>query len=452
MSAPKGLPLLVVAAEPALRREIEAALAPAHPLRSIEPAALRDVARFVDQRAVVAALAGSGEAALAGSGEAALQALAPLRALPGARALALVARAVPEALLQAALEQLAPRQLVVLPAPAAALRYAAARLEAEAGGSEGARAGQRPAQALLGVSAAIREVLEQVRQVAATAVPVLVIGETGTGKELVARALHEQSPRRDRPFVAVNCGSIPEPLLEAELFGFRRGAFTGATRDKPGLFEHAHGGTLLLDEIGDMPLGIQVKLLRALETGEVRPLGSNESRLVDVRIISATHRDLEAGVAEGQFRRDLLYRLNTVTIAVPPLRRRRVDIPFLAQHFAEVFGAAQARRITLSEEFLESLSDYDFPGNVRELRNSVERAIALSQADEPIAAEALPAELRRMPRMLKIGTLRDRVLRLEHEAIRDALDRFDGNRTRAAESLGLSRLGLRQKMRRLGLE
>jgi DNA-binding NtrC family response regulator len=444
MNAPKGLPLLVVTGEPALRREIEAALGETHPLHWIEPGALRADSRWIDQRAAIVGLAGSAPSAL--------DALEPLRAAPAGRALALVARGVPEALLAEALERLAPRQLVVLPAPAAALRYAAARLEGEAGGGEGARAGQRPAQALLGVSAAIREVLEQVRQVAATGVPVLVLGETGTGKELVARALHEQSPRRDRPFVAVNCGSIPEPLLEAELFGFRRGAFTGATRDKLGLFEHAHGGTLLLDEIGDMPLGIQVKLLRALETGEVRPLGSNESKLVDVRIVSATHRDLEGSVAEGRFRSDLLYRLNTVTIAVPPLRRRRVDIPFLAQHFAEVFGAGQARRITLSEEFLESLADYDFPGNVRELRNSVERAIALSQSDEPIAAEALPAELRRIPRMLKIGTLRDRVLRLEHEAIRDALDRFDGNRTRAADSLGLSRLGLRQKMRRLGLE
>jgi two-component system response regulator HydG len=298
----------------------------------------------------------------------------------------------------------------------------------------------------------MRPVYDVLERIADSSATVLVTGESGTGKEVVARALHDTGPRRNAAFVAINCSAVPEALLESELFGHARGAFTDARSPRTGLVLQANGGTLLLDEIGDMPLGIQVKLLRALETGEVRPLGSNESKLVDVRVVSATHRDLEASVAEGRFRSDLLYRLNTVTIAVPPLRRRRVDIPFLAQHFAEVFGAGRARRITLSEEFLESLSDYDFPGNVRELRNSVERAIALSQPDEPIAAEALPAELRRIPRMLKIGTLRDRVLRLEHEAIRDALDRFDGNRTRAAESLGLSRLGLRQKMRRLGLE
>jgi len=197
---------------------------------------------------------------------------------------------------------------------------------------------------------------------------------------------------------------------------------------------------------------MQVKLLRAIETGEVRPLGTTETRRVDVRIVSATHRDLEAAIEAGEFRQDLYYRISTVPLYVPPLRRRRVDIAFLAQHFAEGFGEAQARRIVLGDDFVEALERCDFPGNVRELRNAVERAIALATPGEPVSAGHLPRDLAGARVTLDVGTLHDRVLQVELHAIREALLRYDGNRTRVAEALGLSRVGLRQKMRRLGLD
>jgi transcriptional regulator with PAS, ATPase and Fis domain len=190
--------------------------------------------------------------------------------------------------------------------------------------------------------------------------------------------------------VTLNCGALPETLLESELFGYRRGAFTGADESKRGLFEEADGGTLFLDEIGDTPAAFQVKLLRAIEQQEIRPLGTTESLRFDVRIVSATHQDLEAAVERGSFRRDLLYRLNAVAIELPPLRRRRVDIPFLAQHFAEEFGEAEARQITLGEDFLDALARREFPGNIRELRNAVERAIALTRPGETVGAGQLP--------------------------------------------------------------
>jgi len=299
-------------------------------------------------------------------------------------------------------------------------------------------------------------VIAQVRQIASTRVPVLILGETGTGKELVARAIHEESPRAGKPFVAINCGALPEQLLESELFGHERGAFTGAERAKRGLFEQANGGTLFLDEVGDTSPALQVKLLRVLETGELRALGATATRRVEVRIVSATHRDLELAVEEGRFRQDLLYRLNTVTIDLPPLRRRRVDIPFLAQHFAEEFGEANARRITLDEDFLEALAAHDFPGNVRELRNAVERAIALTRPGESVSAQQLPSGIgesraREALAASASGSLRERVLRVEEAAIREALERHCGNRTHAAAELGLSRLGLRNKMKRMGI-
>jgi transcriptional regulator with PAS, ATPase and Fis domain len=289
---------------------------------------------------------------------------------------------------------------------------------------------------------------------APTPIPALILGETGTGKELVARAIHEQSPRAGHPFVAVNCGALPDSLLESELFGHRRGAFTGADRDKRGLFEHAHGGTIFLDEIGDTSPALQMKLLRVLETKEIRPLGDTQTICVDVRIVSATHRDLESGIEEGGFRQDLYYRLNALTIYVPPLRRRRVDVPFLAQHFAEEFGVSHARRITLAEDFLQSLSERDFPGNVRELRNAVERAIALTVPGEPVTSEHLQPTPGSTNRGLgdSGGTLRQLVDRVEANAILAALDRHGGSRRRTAEALGLSRPGLRYKLRRLGLD
>jgi two-component system response regulator HydG len=439
----KAAPILLVAADPGRRRTLERLLAPHRRVVALPPAALREPARLLDASAAFAVLEGDGDDALDG--------LLPLRGMAVGAAIALLPYDVPEPLLERAIAALHPLQLVSPPWTGAALRFALERIDPPGRGGRGGRAQQRRAPALLGVSQAIREVIEQIRQVAPTTMPVLILGETGTGKELVARAIHDQSGRRAARFVAINCGAIPEHLLEAELFGFVRGAFTGAETARPGLLAEADGGTLFLDEIGEMPPGLQVKLLRALETGEVRPLGATEPRSVDVRVVSATHVDLAQAVESGRFRQDLLYRLNTVTLFVPPLRRRRVDIPFLAQHFAEEFGSVHARRIVLDEEFVDAITQYEFPGNVRELRNAVERAIALTGPERMPSVTDLPPEIRRIPRLLAIGTLRERLFEVERQAISDALERHGGNRSRAARDLGLSRLGLRQKMKRLGI-
>jgi transcriptional regulator with PAS, ATPase and Fis domain len=439
----KAAPIVVIAADPGRRRMVAETLSTYRRVVAIAPAALREPARLLDASAAFAVLEGARPGDLAE--------LAALAGMPIGTALALLPYDVPDVVLEQAIATLHPQQLVQPPWTAAALRFALDRLAPPERGGRGARPQQRRAPALLGVSAAIREVTEQIRQVAPTTVPVLILGETGTGKELVARAVHEQSGRRGARFVAINCGAIPEQLLEAELFGFVRGAFTGAEKARRGLLEEAHGGTLFLDEIGEMPPGLQVKLLRALESGEVRPLGATETRAVDVRVVSATHVDLAQAVEDGRFRQDLVYRLNTVTLFVPPLRRRRVDVPFLAQHFAEEFGSAQARRIVLDEDFLDAIASYEFPGNVRELRNAVERAIALTAPDRMPSVAELPPEIRRIPRLLAIGTLRERLFEVERQAISDALERHGGNRSRAARDLGLSRVGLRQKMRRFGI-
>ncbi len=443
----KGLPeLLVVAEEASERRSIAAALGDGFALRLLPPSALRSTAASIDVACAIALLDTRRP-------ETELEALAPLRDLAAGRALILLVAGPGDERARQALALLAPARVLAHPVPAALLRFNVdSVLEASARG-KGARDAHRPAVALLGVSAAIRELLDQIRRVAPTRSPVLVLGETGTGKELVARAVHAGSPRAARPFVAVNCGALPAALLESELFGHARGAFTGADRARRGLLEEAHEGTLFLDEIGDMPAELQVKLLRALETGEVRPLGSSGVRSVDVRIISATHRDLEAAIEAGEFRQDLYYRINTVSLYLPPLRRRRVDIPFLAQHFAETFGAANARRIVLDEAFIEAISRLDFPGNVRELRNNVERAIALAQPGERVGLEHLPPAPRRSTPPAKPPpagtTLREAVDELERELIASALARHAGNRTRPAAELGLSRLGLRKKLERL---
>ena len=444
----KPVPLvLVIACDPALRRAIATALAPDFAASGLEPSALRAPAKFIDAAAAIACLDGEADPSTVAD-------LLPLLSLPLRSSLVLSLHAAPEAVVESALAQLTPAQVVSQPVPASQLRYAVGRALRSAAPGRGARSQQRPAPALLGVSAAIRQVLDQVKQVASAPMPVLIQGETGTGKELVARAIHQQSKRAGGPFVAINCGALPDTLLESELFGHRRGAFTGADRDKTGLFEVASGGTLFLDEIGDTSPALQMKLLRVIETRELRPLGDTGTRPVDVRLVSATHRDLEAAIEEGAFRQDLYYRINAVTLYVPPLRRRRVDIPFLAQHFAEELGVAQARSISLDEEFLEALSRRDFPGNVRELRNAVERAITLAAPDESVSVRDLPPEGSGVtPDPLPpSSTLRERVERVEAEAIREALVRCQGNRRRMAEALGLSRPGLRYKMRRLGLD
>ncbi len=444
-----ALPILAVAREDAARREIGDALGSSYAVREAAPEALSELAPWVDAVAGVCVVSGSPE-------ESAW--LGRLRELRAGRALVLLADPqLPDDVLEQRIGQARPQAVLAWPPRRAALRHALAQAVDSDQPGRGAREQQRPAAGLLGVSTAVREVLETVRRVAPTRMSVLIFGETGTGKELVARAVHAHSERFAGPFVAVNCGAFPESLLDAELFGYRRGAFTGANRDKIGLFEQADGGTLFLDEIGDTSLSMQVKLLRAIEAGEVRPLGGTETRAVDVRIVAATHRDIERMLKEGEFREDLFYRLNTTMLHVPPLRRRRVDIPFLAQHFAEEFGASQARRVVLSEDFLEAISRADFPGNVRELRNAVERAITLATPEGVVEAEAFEqssgaaAVTTATPRPGS-GTLRERVEALELAAIREALAAHDGNKTRAAAALGLSRLGLRKKMGRLGLE
>jgi len=447
MSESKGAAVvLVIARRREARRKISVALTPDLSVRELDPGDLPDPTQLLDAAGMVVVVEGGDTADL-------VDALEPLRGLPARHSMVMVVGPGGEDELEQALHCLAPSRVVTRPGPDALLRHAVHESFAAKDPGRGARPDHRRAPALLGISSAIRKVLDQVRQVAPARIPVLILGETGTGKELVARAVHAESPRAGAPFVAVNCGALPDTLLESELFGHRRGAFTGAEKDKRGLFEEADGGTLFLDEIGEMSPALQVKLLRVLETHEVRAVGGTGTRPVDVRLVSATNRDLDAAVEEGGFRQDLYYRINTVTIYVPPLRRRRVDIPFLAQHFAEEFGGEHARRIILDDDFVEALSRIDFPGNVRELRNAVERSIALASPDAPVTSrhlvtstgESLP------PPVSRAGTLKERVEQVEREAILEALAGCEGNRTRAAESLGLSRQGLRYKMRRLEL-
>ncbi len=305
--------------------------------------------------------------------------------------------------------------------------------------------------AIVGESEALHTLLRLVDRVAVSEVPVLVVGESGSGKELVARAIHDNSSRKERPFVGENCGAIPEGLLESALFGHVRGAFTGADRPRSGLFEVANGGTLFLDEIGEMSLGMQTKLLRVLEDGEIRPVGSERARRVDVRVIGATNRDLEALVKATTFREDLLYRLNVIKITVPPLRERRNDIPVLIRHFVQKHAARGSR---ISKPAFDLLCAYDWPGNVRQLENELRRAIVLS--DDVVLPEHLSPEVlgrgKKGARPESELDLRFRVDALEADLVRTALERTHGNQTRAAELLGLSRFGLQKMMKRLEIE
>lgn len=278
-----------------------------------------------------------------------------------------------------------------------------------------------------------------ISKVAPTDSTVLILGETGTGKELVARALHEQSPRADKPMVAINCGALPESLIESELFGHRKGSFTGADDHRIGLFEVAHGGTLFLDEIGELPKAMQAKLLRVLESGEIRRVGDNESRQVDVRVVCATHRQIEDMVAAGDFREDLMFRINTFEILLPALRERLDDIPELAAHLYRRFKPnLPAHEALFTEEALELLQSYDWPGNVRELANVVEHATILCEGP-PITVEHLPQRLalrrtRRHWRPLGPITLAE----VEWYVVQEALERHEGNKPAAAEDLGIS--------------
>ncbi len=308
----------------------------------------------------------------------------------------------------------------------------------------------------------LNQVCEIIRQVAPYDVNVLITGESGTGKELCARALHYSSLRHDGPFVVENCGAIPDELLESELFGHKRGALTGAVQDHVGLLEKADGGTIFLDEIGEVSPAFQVKLLRFLQEGEIRPVGSNRSRKVDVRVIAATNRDLMDEVRAGRFREDLYYRLATFTIHMPPLRERRDDIPDLAIHLLHEAMAQLGKEVKgFTDEALECLANYDWPGNVRELQNEIKRMLVLAQ-DEWLGAElisphvlhAAPEEAREDLALLSRGrgTLKERIEALEAMILKETLTRHRWNKTRAAEELGLSRVGLRSKLERYGLE
>ncbi|HEX7089577.1 MAG TPA: sigma-54 dependent transcriptional regulator [Longimicrobiales bacterium] len=312
---------------------------------------------------------------------------------------------------------------------------------------------------IIAKSAAMREALEIASKVARHPSPVLVTGESGTGKELIARLIHNESDRANEAFVPVNCGAIPENLLESELFGYTRGAFTGAERDRPGLFEAANGGTLFLDEIGDMPMTLQVKLLRVLQEGEVRRLGENRARAVDVRLVTATNKDLEEEIRQNRFRRDLFYRIAVVPIHLVPLRQRREEIPLLAQHFIEMYN----RKLRLDVRGIEPdamrlLLDYPWPGNVRELENTIERALVLTDGPKITAAD-LPANIRMpVPALDGFELSEDELSVKKHNAvlerrlIRKALERTGGNKTRAAQLLELSSRALLYKIRDYGLE
>jgi two-component system response regulator HydG len=304
---------------------------------------------------------------------------------------------------------------------------------------------------LVGTSPAMKRVHDLVARVGGSDISVLIEGETGTGKELVARALHASGPRRKGPFVAINCGAVPASLLESELFGHVRGAFTGAIAPRVGLLVQASGGTLLLDEIGDMPIDMQTKLLRALQERKVRPVGSNEERSFDARILCATHRDLEADVASRRFREDLYYRINVVKIMVPSLRERAPDIVALANHFLER-SAARAKKgdMVLSPQVSAMLLAYDWPGNVRELENCIERAVALARWNH-LSAEDLPPKVSLSRASASAGSAgeSDEILTLD-ELDRRYIDRaiklLDGNKARAATLLGLDRRTLYRRL------
>jgi Nif-specific regulatory protein len=308
---------------------------------------------------------------------------------------------------------------------------------------------------IIGQSRAIKDLLGQIAKVVDTRVTVLIEGETGTGKELIASALHHQSRRRDRLFVAQNCAALPENLLESELFGHKRGAFTGATEDKRGLFEVADGGTLFLDEVTEMPLALQAKLLRALQEGEVRPLGAAQPKHVNVRVVAATNRSLEKEVSEGRFREDLYYRLKVFPLRVPPLRERRDDIPLLAQYFLNRYTAEIGKPVAgFTQDALEVLSAYDWPGNVRELENEVQRVLIQADVDGFITPDHVSARVRKVQGIIgqaetQKGTLKDMLEQVEKYFVLEALREHGNNKTNAAKGLGITREGLHKKLRQL---
>jgi two-component system, NtrC family, response regulator HydG len=307
---------------------------------------------------------------------------------------------------------------------------------------------------IVGSSPQMRRLYEAVEMIAQTDASVVVEGETGTGKEVVARTIHERGPRAKELFLAVNCGALPELLLEAELFGHIRGAFTGASADRPGRFEEANGGTLFLDEVTEMPASAQVKLLRAVQEGEITRVGESLPRKVDVRIIAASNRDLEAEVQAGHFRQDLFYRLRVLALRVPPLRERRDDIPELVAHFVERFNARYKRQVEgCTREAMALLEVADWPGNVRQLEHAVEHAFVVTPAgDRWIAPESLPPDIARSKPHPQAPVRTSRAEGVDEKAlVSEALAQANGNKSAAARALGITRAGLYMKLRRLGL-
>jgi two-component system response regulator AtoC len=313
--------------------------------------------------------------------------------------------------------------------------------------------GDRP---IVAASTVMIELLELVERTAAFKTTALLTGESGTGKEVLARAIHAQSPRRNEPFVAINCGAIPEHLLESELFGHSKGAFTGANRARRGLFPEADGGTLFLDEIAELPLAMQVKLLRVLQEEEVLPVGESKPVAIDVRVIAATSRDLEAGMADGSFREDLYYRLNVMRLPIPPLRDRKEDIPLLCDHFLAHFRESLGRPVrSIADEALERLINYRWPGNVRELQNVIERSVILADGERlglaQLPSNIIEADSGVAPGDPKSFGMRRARRRFEIDLIRRALRETDGNRTHAAKLLEISHRALLYKIKGYGL-
>jgi len=362
---------------------------------------------------------------------------------------------------------------------------------------------RRSRQALLGDSPPMREIRSKIGKLARNQAPIFISGESGTGKELVARLIHAMSPRSEKPFVAVNCGAIPHDLMESEFFGHKKGSFTGAVGDKQGLFQAAHGGTLFLDEVADLPLSLQVKLLRAIQEKSIRPLGEPREIPVDVRIVSATHKNLAEMVRSGDFRQDLFYRINVIEVHVPPLRERRSDIPALADHMLAKLAAHGAAKAELTPEALTALLSYPFPGNVRELENILERAVALCEGhrilvedlnlpeglsgcspddrlrlegsswrsqgdrlrlegssgrspDDRLRLETIETALPAEPEESPVGehglSLESYMDEIEKQAIIKALEKTRWNRTAAAKQLGITFRALRYKLKKLGLD
>ncbi len=311
---------------------------------------------------------------------------------------------------------------------------------------------------LIASSSSMRQLFSLMDKVIDVTTTILIQGETGTGKELIAKVIHYNGPLKDKPFVAENCGALSENLLESELFGHVKGAFTGAVADKKGLFEMADGGTVLLDEIGEMPRSMQVKLLRVLQEGQFRPVGASHFVRVNVRIIACTNRNLEEEMAKGNFREDLYYRINVFPITIPPLRERKEDIPLLAAHFLEQFAKKFKRPVPrLTSNVLELFALYDWPGNVRELQNELERALTLAGSKKEITEAYLSPKFfdsidNSYPAYNKGGTLQEVTERIEKEMVHEALERAEGNRSHAAKLLGITRQGLLNKIKRYNVE